>query len=337
MKKFFTLISVALTAMSVNAQEVWTAADFDLTTATTQDITEGIYADGNAEGPNTAVPGKLTTSIITASTKSVIMTGLSTPNADEMQEVIDGKKTAWEIKGGGNMAIVLNDPNGDADRDTLFSHYIIGKGNPELIHWEYDEETDNGTSHRVAGTYWERTATTPPAKGAYWRFDVKAGGQLSLGVFGNKQKKEAWIFNATDGKLVPNTDIEVAIYYQNNGFVYAKETDDNGETVPGSEKYLNKGTMPESYIPHDVNEVGQGRPYIGTFTFPVEAGKTYYAFNSSTQLGLYGFTFIDAQTLGVSSMKAENADAPLYNLAGQRVAFGTKGLLIKNGKKFIVK
>ena len=95
MKKFFTLISVALTAMSVNAQEVWTATDFDLTTATTQDITEGIYADGNAEGPNTAVPGKLTTSIITASTKSVIMTGLSTPNADEMQEVIDGKKTAW--------------------------------------------------------------------------------------------------------------------------------------------------------------------------------------------------------------------------------------------------
>ena len=44
-------------------------------------------------------------------------------------------------------------------------------------------------------------------------------------------------------------------------------------------------------------------------------------------------------TTGINGVVADevNADAPVYNLAGQRVNKNVKGILIKNGKAFINK
>ncbi len=40
----------------------------------------------------------------------------------------------------------------------------------------------------------------------------------------------------------------------------------------------------------------------------------------------------------IDTIKADaNTDGPAYNLAGQKVADGFKGLVIKNGKKYIMK
>lgn len=48
--------------------------------------------------------------------------------------------------------------------------------------------------------------------------------------------------------------------------------------------------------------------------------------------------FDDDNTTGINTVKtAEAQNAPVFNLAGQRVSNATKGLLIKNGKKFINK
>ena len=35
--------------------------------------------------------------------------------------------------------------------------------------------------------------------------------------------------------------------------------------------------------------------------------------------------------------EATDADAPVYNLSGQRVGKNAKGVLVKNGKKYVVK
>lgn len=43
----------------------------------------------------------------------------------------------------------------------------------------------------------------------------------------------------------------------------------------------------------------------------------------------------DATVINVPSAKAERADAPLYNLSGQRVSTGYKGIVIRNGRKHI--
>lgn len=39
----------------------------------------------------------------------------------------------------------------------------------------------------------------------------------------------------------------------------------------------------------------------------------------------------------ISTVNTIDANAPVFNIAGQRVAAGTKGILIQNGKKFVVK
>ena len=47
----------------------------------------------------------------------------------------------------------------------------------------------------------------------------------------------------------------------------------------------------------------------------------------------------DDETTGINGVKADNADvdAPMFNIAGQRVSNNAKGLVIKNGKKYMLK
>lgn len=330
MKKTLLLVAVALSAMSVNAQEVqteiWKAADCNLGTATLETLTDGIYGAGTADAPDTSVPGSLKTSIITGSTEHVTMTGLSTPNSDK---TIETGAAAWELKGttDENDALIVD------GCDPKFAQYLMGQGNPEFTHWEFDEETDNGTAHRVYGTYWE-PGFDMPAKGAYWKFAASANGTLKVAIYGNKNTNPTYIVDeSTKQPLTPST-VNIAIFYQNTGFVYEGNVNDN------TAKYLNEGTMADDYVLQHTNGVTQNRPVLGYISFPVQSGKVYYLFNTKSQIGLYGFAFTpDNSGAGISdiTLNKEDANAPVYNLAGQRVGKDAKGILIQNGKKFIRK
>lgn len=76
----------------------------------------------------------------------------------------------------------------------------------------------------------------------------------------------------------------------------------------------------------------------GTVTINVVAGGTYYVLAAGTKLGFYGFKFT-AGTSGISNINASEAanEGATFNLLGQKVASNAKGLVIKNGKKFINK
>ena len=76
----------------------------------------------------------------------------------------------------------------------------------------------------------------------------------------------------------------------------------------------------------------------GTVTFNVARGGTYYVLAAGTRMGFYGFKFT-AGTTGISNINASEAanEAATFNLLGQKVASNAKGLVIKNGKKFINK
>lgn len=60
---------------------------------------------------------------------------------------------------------------------------------------------------------------------------------------------------------------------------------------------------------------------------------------SASKAAFYSLGTNSGETTGISSVenKVEKADAPVYNLAGQPVGKGYKGLVIKNGKKFVIK
>ena len=60
---------------------------------------------------------------------------------------------------------------------------------------------------------------------------------------------------------------------------------------------------------------------------------------SASNAAFYSLGTNFGETTGISSVenKVEKADAPVYNLAGQLVGKDYKGLVIKNGKKFVIK
>ena len=89
----------------------------------------------------------------------------------------------------------------------------------------------------------------------------------------------------------------------------------------------------------DAYVIGAGNQACWVYlTFNATANETYYIFNKNTQVGFSGFEFTPGST-GINEITVNTVDenAPIYNLAGQRVTKATKGILIQNGKKFINK
>ena len=330
MKKIFTLISVALCAMSVNAQ-TWKAAEYDLSKAATETLTEGIYK-GNADGYDVNQPSTLeSSSIVVEDVEGIKMTAVSTPNNLGTKDIEEGKKkTFWELKGSteGNDALITSDCT------PQFAQYLMPQGNPTFIYWDYEVESQNGLSFKVgdiAEIYWTPGANMP-AKGAYYKFAATKSGDLRVAIYGNKNTNPTYIVDESTKQPLAPASVTVSIYYQNTGFAY------EGNAEEGTAKYFNVGPQADDYVLQHTNGCTQNRPVLGYIDFSVEAGKTYWLFNPKSQIGIYGFFFQAGGTDGIANVKAElDADAPIYNLAGQKVDKGFKGVVIQNGKKMIQK
>lgn len=77
-----------------------------------------------------------------------------------------------------------------------------------------------------------------------------------------------------------------------------------------------------------------------TWTWTIEAGKTYVLTEKGGTGRLSGFTYEisggDPTAIdGITTNNTVNENAPVYNLAGQRVNKDAKGILIQNGRKVI--
>lgn len=74
----------------------------------------------------------------------------------------------------------------------------------------------------------------------------------------------------------------------------------------------------------------------GVVKINVAEGGTYYILAAGTKLGFYGFKYEVGTSTGISSIEATSAqNGKTYNLAGQQVSGSYKGLVIKNGKKYV--
>ena len=74
----------------------------------------------------------------------------------------------------------------------------------------------------------------------------------------------------------------------------------------------------------------------GTVTFSVAEGGTYYVLAAGTKMGFYGFKYEAGTSTGISSIEAAaKNDGKTYNMAGQQVSGSYKGIVIKNGKKYM--
>lgn len=75
-----------------------------------------------------------------------------------------------------------------------------------------------------------------------------------------------------------------------------------------------------------------------TWTWTIEAGKTYVLTEKGGTGRLSGFTYELGGSTGINDINVApvaNENAPVFNLAGQRVSKDAKGILIQNGRKII--
>ena len=202
-----------------------------------------------------------------------------------------------------------------------FTAYISGNQNPK------DGEI-SGTSSSGAGYTIDKKNL--PKSGCYYVLTPTNAGSLNVAIQLNANK--SFYIVKEDGTAISDFDIK----------------DKDGNTVA-----LRAFEQDAAQFASSENKV------YGLARFNVEAGKSYTVFCTGSKLGIYGFTYssetvtidpattaavkaeIDAAAGGETAISAVKATAEnntaIYNLAGQKVANDYKGLVIKNGRKFIQK
>ena len=367
MKKIFTLISVALMAISANAQDV---------------------------DPNTLYPAK-----------EIIMDDIhwySGPQAKALKNMtID--KTDINDEAGTKLYNVLGD--GNAYKEILAECFYSEDKGEDVIrpYYTYIKYEDGETGIPAFGLYYKFS----PSKAGKLKVQVwvnkgnrktvivkgSTGAPMTYGtdyqfegyVNGQRANYETQAIDPETGEpMVDNQGNPVYDQYQI--FFSAEEMYQRWVDAGSKQFVLDAGNQ----------------ALWGWLTFDVAAGETYYLFQLSSQLGFGGFEFegekyeaapngelapefatvVDASTSiannvgttgksvvsfqtasmqveavgsatptsvvpdgytpggggsGISTVKAENANAVRYNMAGQKVNDSFKGIVIENGRKFMSK
>lgn len=177
-------------------------------------------------------------------------------------------------------------------------------GGKKTINW-----ADADFTAYVCGVNSGKLVSGAAPTGCVYKFDTKVAGTLTVAVQ----------LNAEKGLHVLGSDFaEVALASYN--LPSAKD---------GASQEMTQNAKNENIVAVKSN---------GTITFNVAAGGTYYVLAAGTKLGFFGFKFTSG-TSGISNINASEAanEGATFNLLGQKVASNAKGLVIKNGKKFINK
>lgn len=386
MKKIFTLISMALVAMSVNAQEIWRAEslkdetamkdegqnhDWSVIKASAITKTENNAPNVVIHDPNDILPwpgkhqatdengnllwkkdengndvpvyepnvtdpstvsnngsAKLYNFTIKGNTENVAMTAICTPNLGETE--------SWQFGLAIDPTAETNTNNKSlnaAGCDPVFNDYIKAKsGNCTEMYYDWYEYNEDGDPvHKVANDPWDPACGVKPAMGSWYEFAVTKNGVLKIGFFVNKNIQNNKLYFAelqadnTHYTLLDPAKLTVWGWTNNNTYA-----DDNENT--------HKNTHPRAdYC--IVQAENLQNPFLGYVSFTAEAGKTYLFLSPNTQLGCYGFQFTAGGESAINTIKAaeQNANAPIYNLAGQQVDKSYKGVVIQNGTKRIQK
>ena len=319
MKKLFTLITVALAATSVNAQvESYVAVSGDgLASEFAAVVGEGNVAT-NVVDNNSIVKIELANISLEA-------VASATPKEVSQDAILSWNDVKWEKKSQGDISFDFIQGTGVCYTSWAYEE-IIRDGSPTGEYRVLIGTDDNG---------WPNFYVTDgshglPISGLYFKYTPKVNGTLKMGVWMNKGNRRLFV--------VPS-DTKQAISYQVEGYINGQnETYTKEDGTEGSrKKYLTNDEI--RALGSDPYVMGAGnQPFWGYVTVGLEAGKDYYIFSQNAQVGFQGFEFNpdgSASIKDVNTFKQDDPNAPVFNLAGQQVSNGFRGIVIKNGKKFI--
>ena len=315
MKKFFTLMSVAFCAMTVQAQDVYNA------------IVDGKLApefaavagdDGGVA--NNAANGQ---SIVTmkAGKATVIAVGGTTPaNADgggqqiTIGAAIDADKHIYKVASVEAWNEIKWDRKNQGDIDFW---YIAGTGNPyvEMNAVENSKDDEWQGNYKADYVYYEPDGSKGmPVTGLYYKFTATAQGAFKVKAWANKGNRKTFVVNAktmkaerllasgyingvndADGKkkllTVEQVDSVHHVYIYGNydaAVAAGEKTEEELATMKAEADAL---AADRQFV------IGNGNQnFWGWLTFDVEAGEEYWVFQHSSQIGFGGFEFHEGKT-----------------------------------------
>lgn len=235
----------------------------------------------------------------------------------------------------------------------------------------YDVAVINGTEYTI-GTGVTGSAnpggqsvaagnTSAPTSGCVIQFDVKTDGYLAV-IGKYSSNKEYYVFDGSNPVAYSYAmDFSASGNESTPYFSFTVPADANGYinySASDIDTYVNNKKMywPEQIKYGTASAVKKNG--VGVIIFPVKAGKTYLVLAGGSKITTCGAVFspsaitsvslkasdasvseiaIFNQTSGINTVAVAEADAnaPMYNLAGQVVSNDFKGIVIQNGKKFL--
>ena len=248
-----------------------------------------LSADGFAqEFENAEISNGRSVVVVERKTITMISIAGATPanNTDGkpgQQILSDGTVLAWsEIKWDGK------------SRNDIDFYYVLGTGNP-YTGIQAEELVNDGVStgyYRATYSYYQPDGSAGlPLTGVYHKFTPKVDGKLKVGVWSNKNNRNTYVVDEAT---------KLPISYEVEGYI------DGQNDQTGRLRYLTteeiKTIHSDSFTDAETGEdkspyvIGSGRNFWGYIVVEVEAGKTYWFFQDSSQLGLNGFEFEDGTT-----------------------------------------
>ncbi len=231
---------------------------------------------------------------------------------------------------------------------------------------EYEIGTGVTGNTNPSGQSLADKASTPPTAGAVINFNVKADGFLTvIGKMSSNKEYYVWEGDANSAEPVAYNfamDWSAAGLAEHPTLAYNIPGNDMGYvnfSASNISTYLNgtKFFWPEQIVLGAESAVKKNG--VGVITFPVyKEAENYLVQAAGSKLSTCGAVFtteaptsvtlkcstgaiadvtLFGQPAGIENAVAEKSDvnAPVYNLAGQRVNNSFKGIAIQNGKKFI--
>ena len=324
MKKIFTLISVALVAMSANAQDVYNAiVDGKL-------APEFAAVSGESGGAANNVTDGKSFVVIQAGKATVTGVGGTTPANDPdiggaAQQItigapVEGKENTYYIES----VNAWNDVNwGMKNQGDIDFWYVTGTGNPYVEMYAVQNSKDGElveNSYKADYVYYEPDGSKGmPITGLYYKFTATEKGAFKVKVWANKGNRKTFVVNAKDMKAQPlyasgyingvndadgkkkllsveqvDSVHHVYIYDAYDKMVRANQ--ENPGTYSDEELATKKAECDAVAVERQY-VIGNGNQnFWGWLTFDIEAGEEYWVFQHSSQIGFGGFEFHAGKT-----------------------------------------
>jgi len=316
MKKIFTLISVALCAMTAQAQDVYDAV------VNGKLAPEFAAVAGEDGGVATNAADGKSIITITKGKATVTAVGGTTPANDEevggaAQQIVPGaavadKENTYEVA---EVKAWNNIEWGKKNQGDIDFSYITGTGNPYVKMYCVQNSKDGDlveNSYKADYVYYEPDGSLGmPITGLYYKFSASAKGAFKVKVWANKGNRKTFVVNAKDMKAqklyasgyingvndangqkklltVEQVDSVHHVYIY-GGYEAAVEAGEKSEEELATMKAEADALAVErEYV------IGNGNQnFWGWLTFDVEPGEEYWVFQHSSQIGFGGFEYYE--------------------------------------------